>query len=196
MNLVIKPLTPDLAADFFDFFENRAFTDDSPYRCYCQVYQMSKEQYQDAYDNAKESDVGRASREVAERQIESSILRGYLAFVDGVAIGWCNANDRANYPAEQNYDVPFHAPVEKREKAVVCFEIAPEHRGKGVATALLQQVIYDAKAEGYIAVVGFPVVRDERYEWDCSGPVRLYEKVGFSKVSEKGGRMVMRKEFV
>ncbi|HBT64537.1 MAG TPA: hypothetical protein DEB10_07760, partial [Ruminococcaceae bacterium] len=110
MNLVIKPLTPDLAADFFDFFENRAFTDDSPYRCYCQVYQMSKEQYQDAYDNAKESDVGRASREVAERQIESSILRGYLAFVDGVAIGWCNANDRANYPAEQNYDVPFHAP--------------------------------------------------------------------------------------
>ena len=43
MNLSIKPLAPELAGDYFDFFENRAFTDDSPYRCYCQVYQMSKQ---------------------------------------------------------------------------------------------------------------------------------------------------------
>lgn len=194
MNLSIKPLMPELADDYFDFFENRAFTDDSPYRCYCQVYQMSKEQYQTAYDKIDGSDVGRASREVAEQQIANGILRGYLAYDDGIAIGWCNANDRANYPAEQEYNVPFHTSAEKREKAVVCFEIAPEYRGKGVATALLQQVITDAKAEGYIAVVGFPVVRTERYEWDCSGPVRLYEKTGFFKVSEKDGRIVMRKE--
>jgi len=32
LNLTIKPLTPELAADYFDFFENRAFTDASPYR--------------------------------------------------------------------------------------------------------------------------------------------------------------------
>ena len=195
MKLSIKPLTPDLAADYFDFFENRAFTDDSPYRCYCQVYQMSKDQYQTVYDHADGADAGRLSREEAERQIESGILRGYLAFDDGVAIGWCNTNDRANYPAEPVYDdTPFYEPPEKREKAVVCFEIAPEYRGKGIATTLLQRVEADAKAEGYIAVVGFPVVRDERYEWDCHGPIRLYEKAGFSKVSEKAGQITMRKE--
>lgn len=69
--------------------------------------------------------------------------------------------------------------VENREKAVVCFEIAPEYRRKGVATALLQRVIDDAITEDYTAVEGFPVVRDERYEWDSAGPLRLYEKVGF-----------------
>jgi len=196
MNVSIKPLTPELAGDYFDFFENRAFTDDSPYRCYCQVYQMSKEQYQAAYDKitAEGLDPGAASREVAEQQIADGVLRGYLAFVDGLAIGWCNANDRANYPTEPVYDdTPFHAPAEDREKAVVCFEIAPEYRGKGVATALLRQVINDAKNEDYNAVVGFPVLRDERYEWDSPGPIRLYEKAGFSKVSEKDGRAVMRK---
>lgn len=193
MNLEIKPLTLDLAADYFDFFEKRAFTDNSPYRCYCQVYQMTKEQYQAAYDNTEGPDIGRISREVAERQIESGILRGYLAFVDGVTIGWCNANDRANYPAEQIYDVPFNASTETKEKAVICFEIAPEYRRKGVATALLQQVIIDAKAEGYIAVVSFPVVRTEQYEWDCRGPVRLYEKAGFIKVAETEKNAVMRK---
>lgn len=194
MHITIKPLTPELAADFFDFFDKRAFTDDSPYRCYCQVYQICKKEYQSAYDNAMQ-DPGSASRKVAERQIADGILRGYLAYVDGKSIAWCNANDRANYPAEPYCDdVPFHAPVKAQEKAVVCFEIAPEYRGKGIATALLHQVIADARAEGHIAVVGFPIMRTERYEWDCRGPVRLYEKVGFSKVSEKDGTIIMRKE--
>jgi GNAT superfamily N-acetyltransferase len=196
MNLEIKPLTPELAADYFDFFENRAFTDNSPYRCYCQLYQMSKEQVKAAYDNADGLDAGQMSRKAAEQQIDSGILRGYLAFDDGVAIGWCNANDKANFPIESCTGERFYAPAEKREKAVVCFEIAPEYRGKGIATALLQRVIDDAKAEGYIAIEGFPVVRTERYKWDNPGPVRLYEKAGFSKVSEKDGRLVMRKELI
>ena len=107
MTITIKPLTPELTDDYFDFFEKRAFTDDSPYRCYCQVYQMSKVQYQAAYDNAKGKDPGPASREVAEKQIVDGVLQGYLAYVDGISIGWCNANDRANYPSEPVYDVPF-----------------------------------------------------------------------------------------
>lgn len=194
MNLEIKKLTPELAVDYFDFFENRAFTDDSPYRCYCQMYQMSKEQVKAAYDNADGLDAGQMSRKAAEQQIVSGILRGYLAFIDGIAIGWCNANDRANFPVEPCTDTCFYAPAEKREKAVVCFEIAPEYRGKGVATALLQRVIDDAKAEGYTAVKGFPIMREERYEWDCTGPMRLYEKVGFIKVDEREKNIVVRKE--
>lgn len=193
MQITIKPLTPALAADYFDFFDNRAFTDDSPYRCYCQVYQMSKAQYQAGLEHAKQ-DLARAAKEEARRQIANGILRGYLAYADGKSIGWCNANDRANYAADPIYDVPFYAPAELKEKAVICFEIAPDYRGKGVATALLQQVITDAKAEGYTAVVSFPIARAERFEWDFQGPVRLYEKAGFVKVSENDGKIVMRKE--
>ncbi len=194
MNLEIKPLTPELAVDFFDFFENRAFTDNSPYRCYCQVYQMTKEQANAAFDKADGSDIARVSRKVAEQQIDSGILRGYLAFADGVAIGWCNANDKANFPIESCTGERFYVPAKKREKAVVCFEIAPEYRGKGVATALLQRVIDDARAEGYATVEGFPVVRGERYEWDSTGPLRLYEKAGFVEVARQGDQMVMRKK--
>lgn len=58
----------------------------------------------------------------------------------------------------------------------------------------MQRVIDDARAEGFTAVEGFPVLRDERYEWDCTGPMRLYEKVGFIKVDERGKNIVMRKE--
>ncbi len=55
-------------------------------------------------------------------------------------------------------------------------------------------MIDDAKAEGYIAIEGFPVVRGERYEWDSTGPLRLYEKVGFVGVEKHDGRIVLRKE--
>ena len=194
INITIKPLTPELTEDYFDFFENRAFTDDSPYRCYCQVYQMSKADYKEAYDSLSGSDAGRVSREVAEQQIKSGILCGYLAYADGMAIGWCNANDRANYPAEPWYDVPFYAPADNKEKGVICFEIAPEYRGKGVAAALLNQVIAEAKDEGYTAVVGFPIIRNERFEWDSRGPMRLYEKTGFIKADERNDYALMRKE--
>lgn len=196
MDIQIKALAPELSDDYFDFFENRAFTDDSPYRCYCQVFQMTRQQYQAAYDDVEGSDIGRLSRDIAERQIADGVLRGYLAYVDGKSIGWCNANDRSNYPADPFYEAPFHAPSEKREMAVTCFEVAPEYRQKGVATALLDRVIADAMAQGCLAVVSFPIERDERYEWDWSGPVRLYEKAGFVKVAEgeKDGLMTMRKE--
>ena len=136
----------------------------------------------------------RALREVVVSQITSGALRGYLAYADGVSIGWCNANDKANFPVESANGARLYTPAELREKAVICFEIAPEYRGKGIATALLSRVAEDAAAEGYLAVEGFPQVHGERNEWDFSGPVRLYEKAGFIKVSDQDGFIVMRKE--
>ncbi len=197
MDITILPLTPKLADDYFDFFENRAFTDDSPYRCYCQVFQMSKAEYDEAYNSISDpNEIGRASRKIAKQQIDAGILRGYLAFADGMAIGWCNVNDKANFPANSFNGAfgHFHTPEKNREKAVVCFEIAPEYRMKGVATALLRRAVEDARQEGYIAVEGFPVLRQERFEWDSPGPLRLYEKEGFVKTAEKDSFCIMRKE--
>ncbi len=136
----------------------------------------------------------RALREIVVRQITSGLLRGYPAYADGLSIGWCNANDKANFSLESANGARLYAPAEMREKAVICFEIAPEYHGKGVATALFDRVVVDAAAEGYLAVEGFPQVHGKRYEWDFSGPVRLYGKAGFIKVSANDGSVVMRKE--
>lgn len=201
MDITIKPLTKELISDYFDFFNNRAFTDNPPWEgCYCICWQMTKEEEQaqlhdkvEAYGGGEENFM-RALREIVVRQITSGSLRGYLAYVEGLSIGWCNANDKAKFPVESANGVRLYAPSEKREKVVVCFEIAPEYRRKGVATALLNRVVCDARDESYIAVEGFPHVHNERYEWDYSGPLRLYEKCGFVKVSEKDGFAVMRKE--
>ena len=89
MSVDIKRLSCELIQDYFDFFEQRAFTDNSPYRCYCQVYQMSDEENRKIFNGVKESEVGRVAKAVAQRQIESGILQGYLAFDYNTAVGWC-----------------------------------------------------------------------------------------------------------
>lgn len=192
MDIDIKPLTPDLTTDFLDFFDNRAFSDNSPEGpCYCTRFQMTKEQ-EDAVlfehldtNHRVTKGFEHALRKCAEQQIASGALQGYLAFANGVSIGWCNANDKANLPDEAANGARFYASTKKREKAVLCFEIAPEYRGKGVATALLQRVVTDAKTEGFTAVEGYPHKRDERYEWDFYGPIRLYEKAGSADFIKK-----------
>jgi len=173
MDITIKSLAKELISDYLDFFNNRAFTDNPPWKgCYCICWQMTKEEEQiqlhdqvDAYGGGKENYM-RALSEIVARQITSGALRGYLAYVDGVSIGWCNANDKANFPIESANGFRLYAPAEKREKAIICFEIAPEYRGKDVASALLNRAVADAKAEGYVAVESFPYAHRERDEWD------------------------------
>lgn len=203
MEIIIKPLTEELAADYFDFLDNRAFTDNSPWGgCYCTGWQMTKEQektelldkMEEGFSYGDENFV-RVLREIVIRQITSKALQGYLAYVDGISIGWCNANSKANFPLESANGFRLYAPAEKKEKAVVCFEISPEYRGKGVATALLNRAVADAKAEGYVAVEGFPQIHTERFEWDYTGPVSLFEKAGFTAITKQDGSIIMRKEF-
>ena len=39
--ILIKKLVPELIEDYFDFFDNRAFSDGSPYYpCYCNAFNL------------------------------------------------------------------------------------------------------------------------------------------------------------
>ena len=55
-DIIIKPLVPELIEDYFDFFDNRAFSDGSPYYpCYCNAFNLSSDQIKnDLYAKAKE----------------------------------------------------------------------------------------------------------------------------------------------
>jgi GNAT superfamily N-acetyltransferase len=139
----------------------------------------------------------RALRGRAERFVSNGTLQGYLAYADGVPVGWCNANNKSaflRFDFNENLTEFICSNGEGKIKAVTCFTIAPGYRSQGLATALLQRVISDAKAERYDAVEGYPRFHENREPFDYNGPVRLYEKAGFIEVARHDGRVVMRKE--
>lgn len=207
----IKKLTPDLAKDYFDFFDNRAFSDGSPFApCFCNAFNLSKERMQkELYQKAEEYGNGfegwvRALRESAERMVAAGEIQGYLVFDNGVSVGWCNANERLNYYRTGEFDL--HTPPEDQAatncsgpgevKAIVCFEISPDYRGKGIASMLLQRICEDAKAEGFKYVEAYPVKDGGYMGMAFTGPMRMYEKAGFEVVEQKGESFVMRKTLV
>ena len=131
MDFDIKRLTPELAEDYFDFFDNRAFSDGSPfYPCYCNAYNLSKDRINtEIIQKAREYGGGqegwkRALRESAERMVASGEIQGYLAYDHGTAEGYRYAEA---YPVQDGgyLGKAFTGPMHLYEKAgfVVCAQI-------------------------------------------------------------------------
>lgn len=195
MNLIIKPLTYDLNSAYLDFFDARAFSDGSPMGpCYCNAAIMSSENL-DKMASEFGDDCKGTLRRYAVEQLEKGEIFGYLAFGNDTPIGWCNAGDMGRYPVSHHQAVPDFA----RENAcgktlsIVCFAIAQEYRGQGVASALLERVVADAASQNFAAVEGYVNMKYAGADWDFPGPARLYEKHGFVEAARQEDRVVMRK---
>ncbi|MBO4758670.1 MAG: hypothetical protein J5505_01280 [Spirochaetaceae bacterium] len=111
-DFVIKRLSPALLEDYFDFFDNRAFADGSPfYPCYCNAFNMSRERIQrEFFAHAEELGGGdngwkNALRESAVRMVKNGEVQGYLVYDNNLAIGWCNTSDRLNYFRVGEFDL-------------------------------------------------------------------------------------------
>ncbi|MBR6666588.1 MAG: GNAT family N-acetyltransferase [Lachnospiraceae bacterium] len=188
----IKPLTPELNKDYLDFFDNRAFTDDNPNGpCYCTSPNQDEEEIKQMVGEFRLFGVKDTVRKYAVKMLEENKISGYLAYDGEISIGWCNAADMESY-------VGF-VPQFAREKicgktiSIVCFEIAPEYRGRGIASAFIDKVCEDAKSKGYVAVEGYANLSDVRNDFDYQGPIRLYQKAGFVEAARENGQVIMRK---
>ena len=141
MHLFVR--IPREKKDYFDFFDNRAFADGSPYYpCYCNAFNMSAGEF-----------------------------------------------DLDHLPDDSSYS---HSLLSGQVLSVVCFEISPNHRGRGIATILLKQICSDAAQNGYQYVEAYPEVGGQT-SLAFTGPVRLYEKNGFSEFKNDGKTIIMRK---
>jgi ribosomal protein S18 acetylase RimI-like enzyme len=196
MNLTIKPLIPDLIADYLDYFDNRAFSEtDVNGPCYCTSPMQTSEEI-DKMVSEFAGDVKGTIRRHAVDLLNEGKIHGYLAFDGETAIGWCNAGNMDGYIKNRYQFIPdfaYESTVGKT-MSVVCFSVAPEYRSKGVSTALLKRVLAEAEENGYIAVEGYIDIHKRHDDvMDFKGPVGLYEKLGFTETARSDSRVVMRK---
>lgn len=194
MNIVIKKLTPELTKDYIDFMEQVAFTDNEEWAgCYCVFYHWN-----DAFEKASQLHPEGSicyRRDLSIKFIQEGILQGYLAYVDGKVVGWCNVNDKEAFESlkkEKRPELWDDTEIDAKVRFVVCFTIAPEMRRKGIATLMLQQICEDAKAEGYHYVEAFPGM-GEINSRSYHGPYPVFEKCGFQLHKSCGDLAIVRK---
>ena len=190
--IIIRPLTFELNADYLDFFDHRAFTDDNPNGpCYCTSPNQDEAQIQKMIGEFKSFGVKETLRRYAAEMLDRNMIHGYLAYDGDQSIGWCNAADTESYAGF----VPAFARDITCGKtiSIVCFEIAPEYRRMGIASAFIERVCTDAKSKGYAAVEGYANLSDQWNDFDYQGPYLLYQKAGFMEVAREKGQAVMRK---
>jgi GNAT superfamily N-acetyltransferase len=120
---------------------------------------------------------------------------GLLAFEGDRAVGWCNLAPRADlaYLARAR----FLAPVDDLPVwSVPCFYVRRTHRGRGVAGALIQAAVAEARRAGAPALEAYPV--DTAIPGHTGntfpGTASAFARHGFREVARrKDDRPIMRR---
>lgn len=97
MEISICKLTIELLDDWLSYFDNDAFSDNDEWcGCYCMCYHWDSElEKKRRWDCDK--DCAKFNREQAINFIKSGRMQGYLAYVQGKVVGWCNSNNKKAY---------------------------------------------------------------------------------------------------
>lgn len=168
---LIRPLSPKLLPDFLTFFDGTAFSDNPNWSsCYCQCF----------YENhsiVKWSErTALQNRAFACERIQARSMQGYLAYVDGAPVGWCNAAPRHLLHALDDE----YTPDAEQVGAIICFLVEPSHRGRGVARQLLEAGCDGLRAQGLRIAEANPRAAGTSAAENHFGPLGLYLSAGFS----------------
>lgn len=174
---VIVPATPDRWADVRDVLDGSG-----EQGCWCQAWRG-----RDAV--AKENNEPRTA--TLRRQMAGGPPPpGYLAYLDGVAVGWVGIGVRTETPRLVNSrtipaldDLPVWS--------IGCFRIRPGSRRRGIATALLAGVIDAARAAGAPGVEAYPIDPAGRRVdagFAFVGIASMFDAAGFRRVQVTDAR--------
>ena len=128
---------------------------------------------------------------------------GMLAYVDGEVAGWCGFGPRPDLPRlVRSQTIPKIDDL--AVWSILCFNVRPGYRRRGVAAALLDGVIELARRSGAPGVEAYPIDPEGgRVDTNFGyvGVTPMFEHAGFRRVvetaahSDRRPRILMRLEF-
>lgn len=166
----VRALRAESLPDFLRFFDGEAFSDNPKWAsCYCQCYLEDHSVVDWSKRTAPEN------RGLACSRIEAGRMQGYLAYIGGSPIGWCSAAPRHLFRALDDEPTPDAESV----GAIICFLVAPGHRGQGVARALLDAACEGLRQQGVRIAEANPRTGTTSPAENHFGPLDLYLSAGF-----------------
>lgn len=184
--VTIHRMTPERIDDWLQFFDHDGFAGNPDWAsCYCL----------EPHDPAPPENPERAWRDTRAMMIarlRSGTTFGYLAYVDGRAVGWVNASSRDHCRLYRLVDP--EGPDAKSVIGISCFVVAPPYRRHGIAGDLLDRVITDAPSRGASWIEAYPHDRPEPSDaGHFRGTRAMYERRGFVPVRARDRDTLMRR---
>jgi GNAT superfamily N-acetyltransferase len=180
MSFEVHPATPERWDDLVRLFDRPIVR-----TCFCQYYR-------------KPGDTGNgvANRRAMKGLMDGGTVPGLIGYVDGEPRAWVSLGPREGYDRLQRS--PIMKAVDDRPVwSIVCFFVAREARGQGLAAKMLDAAVTYARTQGARLLEGYPVDKPGESHPDTMffGAKSMYDKAGFREVARrKETRPVVRRQ--
>jgi GNAT superfamily N-acetyltransferase len=175
--LSFKPLKRNLWTDFEELFgPNGACAG-----CWCMFWKLRGKAYEEAR--------GYETRQMHKSIVDSGVVTGLLAYLQGDVVGWIAVEPRDAYPRLAHSR--SLKPVDDQPVwSVTCFFVSRRSRRKGVAVELLKAAVDHVKKQGGKIVEGYPVdaQKDLPAPSIYTGTVSTFRQAGFKEVRRPAQR--------
>ncbi len=116
------------------------------------------------------------NREACVAAMAQGELHGSLAWDGGRVGGWLRWQPADELPKLQSMQLEIGpAPG---VASLLCFSVASELRGQGVARGLLRHALVSQRAAGFLAAHAYPKTEPDGAQW--TGPEALFRELGFA----------------
>ncbi|MFZ5911361.1 MAG: GNAT family N-acetyltransferase [Chloroflexota bacterium] len=172
--LSLRPLTPDLWADFERLFG----TNGACGGCWCMFWKLR--------GKAFTGNTGEPARQMQKNIVDSGTVPGLLAFIDDEPVGWVAVEPRLAYLRLAHSKVL--GPVDESDVwSVTCFFVARQFRRRGLTVQLLKGAVEYVKSRGGKIVEGYPVDASQQMPaaFIYTGTSAAFQKAGFVEVARR-----------
>ena len=178
--LTVRPLTPARWSDLEALFGAKGCS--VARHCWCMFYRRSgpPERLPKGMNRAQ------ANRAALKSLVDSGTSPGLIGYRGRTPVGWISLGPREHYaklarsPVMKAVD---GAPV----WSIVCFVVPREHRGQGIAHALLQGAVAYARKHGARLLEAYPVDKAAHGNDDAMwfGAKSMFDAAGFAEVARR-----------
>jgi len=177
--IVLRPLTPERWSDLEAIFNARGCS--VARGCWCMYYRRSGE-----WSPPAGMTRGAANRAALKKLAAADPPAGLIAYRGRTPVGWISLGPREDFRKLEKSFV-MKAVDGARVWSVICFVVPAEHRGQGVATAMLEKAIAYAKRRGVKRLEAYPVDKpgDLGDETLWFGTKSMYDAAGFEEVARR-----------
>src|SRR5262245_52129909 len=150
--------------------------------CWCMHYRRSGS----APSLSSVANRSKTYRAALKALVDTGRPPGLVAYRGDVPVGWVSLAPREEFARLERS--PLMKPVDDQPVwSIICFVVPAEHRGQGVARALLQGAIAYAREHGATIIEAYPVDKADRAKDDAMwfGAKSMYDHAGFKEVARR-----------